>query len=87
LRPALLEAARRAGARLQSSVVGLSDEAVAAMQRHGLSVHHVPPDVAADWERAARAGYPSLVGGLVPADMVAEVERLRDEYRAAHPGQ
>jgi hypothetical protein len=34
-----------------------------------------------------RAGYPYIVGNLVPADMVAEVERLRDEYRAAHPQQ
>jgi TRAP-type C4-dicarboxylate transport system substrate-binding protein len=85
LQPALLQATLDACASLQSSVARLSDEAVAAMQRHGLTVHHVPPAVAGEWESAARAGYPSLIGKLVPADMAAEVERLRDEYRAQHP--
>jgi hypothetical protein len=57
------------------------------MQKHGLVVHHVPPEVVPEWEESVRAGYPYIVGNLVPADMVAEVERLRDEYRAAHPQQ
>ena len=31
--------------------------------------------------------YPKIIGTRVPADMVAEVERLRDEHRALHKGQ
>jgi TRAP-type C4-dicarboxylate transport system substrate-binding protein len=87
VRPGLLEATRDASAQLEASLQQWSDDAVAAMERHGLTVHHVPPDVVAEWERAARAGYPNLVGGLVPKAMAAEVERLRDEYRASHRSQ
>jgi TRAP-type C4-dicarboxylate transport system substrate-binding protein len=85
LRPKLLEAAEESGAKLARSIQALSDEAVAVMQRHGLVVHRVPPDMVPEWEKRARAGYPYIVGDLVPAEMTAEVERLRDEYRAAHP--
>ena len=53
------------------------------MKKHGLVIHHVPPEVAADWERSIHATYPNLIGSLVPADMVAEVERLTGEYRAS----
>jgi TRAP-type C4-dicarboxylate transport system substrate-binding protein len=82
IKPQLLAAARSAGERLQHRIRPLEDEAVSAMQRHGLVVHTVSPEIAADWERRARAGYPKLMGCLVPAKIVAEAERLRDEYRA-----
>jgi TRAP-type C4-dicarboxylate transport system substrate-binding protein len=87
LQPKLLAAAQGSGAKLARSVQALSDEAVAVMQKHGLVVHHVPPEIVPEWEERVRAGYPYIVGNLVPVDMVAEVERLRDEYRAAHPQQ
>jgi TRAP-type transport system periplasmic protein len=87
MRPALLAATHDASVQLESGLQQWSDDAVAAMERHGLTVHHVPPDVVAAWERAARAGYPNLVGGLVPKAMAVEVERLRDEYRASHSNQ
>jgi TRAP-type C4-dicarboxylate transport system substrate-binding protein len=85
LQPKLLRAAQASGAKLARSVQHLSDEAVAVMQKHGLIVHHVPSEVVPAWEQRVRAGYPYIVGDVVPADMAAEVERLRDEYRAAHP--
>jgi len=85
LRPKFHDAARRAGDRLQARVRTLGDEAVAVMQKHGLSVHAVPEAIVPAWEQAARAGYSRLVGAIVPADMVATVERLRDEYRAGEP--
>lgn len=87
LKPVLLKSARETGARLQRQVRKLGDDAVEAMKKHGLVVHHVPPDVAAEWERSARAHYPKLVQKIVPAEMVAEVERLRDEYRASQKGK
>jgi len=40
-----------------------------------------------EWEATGRASYHYLVGKVVPAAMVAEVERLRDEYRAQKPSQ
>jgi TRAP-type transport system periplasmic protein len=83
VQPRLLEAAREAGGRLLREGRKLSDEAVEMMQRYGLVIHSVPPEVAVHWEQRARAAYPTLVGKVVPATMVAEVERLRNAYRAA----
>lgn len=87
VKPRFLEIAREAGARLQKIVRRLGPEAVEVMKKHGLVVHQVPQDQVADWERSARNGYSKIVGPVVPADMVAEVERLRDEYRAQQKGQ
>ena len=81
-KPYLLRAARDVGERLKRVVPKLGDEAVEVMKKHGLVVHPVPDDAVAAWERGARAGYASLVDVVVPAAMVAEVERLRDAYRA-----
>ena len=87
LKGRLLEAAREAGERLQAKVRQLGHDAVEVMKTHGLVVHEVPRDVVVEWETVARAGYPYIVGPVVPAGMVAEVERLRDEYRARQKGQ
>ena len=84
LKPALLRASREAGVRLQREVRKLDSEAVRVMQEHGLVVHHVPPEIALEWERIVRAGYAKLADVLVPASMIAEVERLRNAYRAEH---
>lgn len=87
VRPLLLRSAREAGARIRRETRKLGDDAVEVMKKHGLVVHHVPPDVVADWQRSFLAGYPKLVGKVVPAEMVAEVERLRNEYRASRRRQ
>ena len=81
-KPELLRAAGKVGERLKRAVPELGDEAVEVMKKHGLVVHQVPDDAFAAWERDARAGYASLIDVVVPAEMVAEVERLRDAYRA-----
>lgn len=82
VKPRLLKVARETSARLKA-IRNLDDDAIEAMKKHGLVVHHVPPEVSADWERSIRATYPNLIGPLVPADMVAEIERLIGEYRAS----
>ena len=87
LKPALLQSARETGTRLRQEVRRLERQAIEVMTKHGLVVHLVPPDTVAQWERTARTAYPRLVGKVVPAEMVAEVERLRDEYRSARKGR
>ncbi len=82
LKPPLLRAARDTGARLKGSIQKFNDDAVRVMQKHGLAVHPVPPAAVDLWEQDARAGYPRLVGSGATADFAAEVERLRDEFRA-----
>ena len=84
LRPVLLDAARQANARYKTDVRKLNDESVQVMKQHGLTVHAVPRDAMAEWERRARAGYQRLIGKVLSAQAVADAERLRDEYRAQH---
>ena len=81
LRPILLQSARQASLRYKPEVRKLNDESVEVMKKYGLVVHKVPPEVFADWEQRAHAGNKRLIGKTVSAQMVAEVERLRNEYR------
>jgi TRAP-type C4-dicarboxylate transport system substrate-binding protein len=86
VREKLLASARAAGLRLQGQVRKLDDEAIAAMQKRGLVVNHVTPEGVAEFERVAvESAYPKLIGSVVPADIVAEVKKLRDEFRARTP--
>lgn len=81
LQPIFLQSARQASLRYKPDVRKLNDESVEVMKKHGLVVHKVPPEVIAAWEQRARAGSQRLIGRSVSAPMVAEVERLRNEYR------
>jgi TRAP-type C4-dicarboxylate transport system substrate-binding protein len=83
LKPTLLKSALEDGTRLLQEVRKLERQAVEVMTKHGLVVHTVPADITAHWERSARSAYPRLMAKVVSPEMVAEVEHLRDEYRAA----
>ncbi len=86
IREKLLASSRAAGLRLQGQVRKLDDEAIAAMQKRGLVVNHIAPEGAAEFERiAVESAYPKLIGNVVPAGIVAEVKKLRDEFRARTP--
>ena len=87
VKPRLLEAARDVEARNRRAMRNLGDAAIEAMRKRGLVVHHVPPDVVRQWERSARIGYPRIVGSVVPREIVAEVERIRNEFRARQAGR
>ena len=87
LKPRLVQAARDAAVRARGKIRPLEDEAIAAMKAHGLVVEPVPSDALREWEATGRGSYPYLVGKVVPAAVVAEVERLRDEYRAQRASQ
>ncbi|MDX1483713.1 MAG: TRAP transporter substrate-binding protein DctP [Alphaproteobacteria bacterium] len=83
LRDKLRDAAREMGRKLQPRIRKLDSEAITIMKKHGLKVHEVPPPVEDAWVEGARQGYARLIDKVVPGAMVAEVERLRDAYRAA----
>jgi TRAP-type C4-dicarboxylate transport system substrate-binding protein len=87
LRPILLQAARETGVRMGQVTRHLDGDAVETMKKYGLVVHPVPPEIYGEWETRTRAQYPKILGKAVPADLVAEVERLRDEYRASQAGR
>ncbi len=82
IRPALLDAAKDAGARVREAVPKLDAEAVEAMEKFGLQVHQVPAETQALWEERAREAYSVFIGTSVPAEMLAKVEALRAEYRS-----
>jgi TRAP-type C4-dicarboxylate transport system substrate-binding protein len=88
--PAGREALRAGGEAMGAELRALSrrehHEAVAAMQKRGLKVQAVPPEIADEWRRAAEEMYPLIRGKMVPAELFDEVQRLLTEYRAAHKG-
>lgn len=80
-KPKLLRIARQAGQQLNDMLPGFRAKAISAMEKHGLIVHKVSDSVRDEWEKRARAGYPRLIGKVVPAELVAMVEKYRNAYR------
>jgi TRAP-type C4-dicarboxylate transport system substrate-binding protein len=83
IKPLLVKSAANASLRFRDDIRGLSGNAVDVMKEHGLAVHAVPSDAVRQWEKSARVGYPKIIGRVVPPQIFAEVERARNEYRAA----
>jgi len=81
-RDALRRAGEDAGVKLRAISRREHEESVAAMQRRGLRVQPVSPEVEAEWRRAAEQMYPMIRGRVVPAEAFDEVQRLIGEYRA-----
>lgn len=81
LRPALLEASREAGKRLQAEIRQSAGRDTEAMKKRGLNVVPVDAKTRAIWQKTAEDLYPRIRGRVVPADAFDEAQRLRDEYR------
>lgn len=87
MKPALLQAAREAGTRLQNEIRKSGESDVQNMKTAGLTV--VPVDAKAKelWKKMAESTYSRIRGDIVPADAFDEAMKYRDEYRKAHPVQ
>ncbi|HLP09786.1 MAG TPA: TRAP transporter substrate-binding protein DctP [Opitutaceae bacterium] len=81
-RAKLLESARTAGAEIKATGRREMDESVAAMEKRGLQVHKVSPEIEAEWRAISEQVYPKVRGKLVPADIFDEALRLLAECRA-----
>jgi len=81
IRPALLEAARDAGRRLQEQVRASAQRDVEAMRKRGLNVVPVDEPARALWLETAESIYPRIRGKIVPADAFDEAVRHRDVFR------
>ena len=68
-RTAMLKAATDAGAEIKANARKESDEAVKAMEKRGLKVTPVTPELEAEWRAGAELTYPKIRGALVPADI------------------
>jgi TRAP-type C4-dicarboxylate transport system substrate-binding protein len=78
---AFRKAAQEAGEEIKRNGRSESEQSVVAMQKRGLTVQPVTPDLETEWRRAAEEVYPKLRGTIVPADMFDRVEALLKEYR------
>jgi len=82
----LLKAAAEAGREIKANSRQESIDSVAAMQKRGLTVQPVTPELEAQWRKEAEVFYPDIRGRVVPADIFDEVQRLLREYRAGGEG-
>jgi TRAP-type C4-dicarboxylate transport system substrate-binding protein len=82
-RQAMTKAGTEAGLELRAVSRREHQEAVAAMEKRGLKVQRLTPELDAQWRRAAEQMYPLVRGSMVPADFFDEVQRLLGEYRAS----
>jgi TRAP-type C4-dicarboxylate transport system substrate-binding protein len=87
LKPALLQAAREAGTRLQDEIRKTGDRDVEAMRKRGLNVVAVDARAREQWKKTAESLYPKIRGAIVPADAFDEALRYRDEYRKSKGGR
>jgi len=83
VRPKLLEIANEHGLELRDKVRGLNEKAVRAMQDRGLVVVEPSASDLASWREVARAAYPEIRGGIVPAALFDEVEARVKALREA----
>ncbi|HLP00559.1 MAG TPA: TRAP transporter substrate-binding protein DctP [Opitutaceae bacterium] len=81
-RAKLMESARTAGAEIKATGRREMDESVAAMEKRGLKVQKVSPEIEAEWRAISEQVYPKIRGKLVPADIFDEALRLLAECRA-----
>jgi TRAP-type C4-dicarboxylate transport system substrate-binding protein len=83
----LRRAAEAAGNRIQSRSRSESDQAVEAMKKRGMQVHVATAAEEAEWRKMAEGVYPTVRGGIVPADMFDSVEQLLAQYRQTRGGK
>jgi TRAP-type C4-dicarboxylate transport system substrate-binding protein len=81
LRPALLEAFRELERRLNERMQDLEQQAMQAMQRHGLQVVPVPPEAAAQWRQLGPGSEELVVGRAFSRGSYDWVRGILEDYR------
>ena len=81
-REELLKAAAETGKRVKTDGRAENEKSVAAMEKRGLTVQKVSPEIEAEWRTTVEKFYPQIRGTIVPADMFDEAQRLLKERRA-----
>ena len=82
LRAKLLASAEEIGTRMRTRGREEGDEAVRAMQQHGLQVHPMTPQSTREWQAQVEKLYPAIRGSLVPAEIFDAVDHHLAEFRA-----
>ncbi len=82
LQAPLLEAFQRIGTQMRAQIRQAGDDAVREMQKRGLRVVELDPAERALWRAEARAAYPALRGQLADGELIDQVLRLHDAFKA-----
>ncbi len=78
----LRSAAATAGVKIRASARKEDLDSISAMQKRGLVVNPITPQIEEEWLKLTKIIYPQLRGKAVPNDIFDEVQRLAAEYRA-----
>jgi TRAP-type C4-dicarboxylate transport system substrate-binding protein len=81
-RAKFIAAAATAGKEVKAAGRKEMTEAVAAMEKRGLKVTKISPEIEALWRQAAESVYPQIREKLVPSDIFDQTMKLLEEYRA-----
>lgn len=82
LHPAMLKAAAEIGGQVKAAGRAESDSAVVAMEKRGLKVQKVTPEIEAEWRAIVSKVENQIRGKIVPAETYDEAQRFLKEYRA-----
>ena len=85
-RAEMLQAAHESGEGMRGGIRKMSDDAIATMQKHGLTVVHADAPIVSEWRKEVEGVYPKLRGRTIPADLFDEVRKLRDDFRVRASG-
>jgi TRAP-type C4-dicarboxylate transport system substrate-binding protein len=80
-REALLAASRKATADLRAHRAVQDDESIRAMQKRGLKVRELTPELEQGWRSLAERSWPQVRGSMVPAETFDRVRDILAEYR------
>ena len=86
VRTEMLKSARTAGVGLREEIRKAEAGSIPLMQQFGLNVVHLDAPTVAEWRKLCEKIYPNIKGTMVPPDLFERVQKLRDDYRRAHPG-
>lgn len=82
-RDALRAAARKAEGELRAHRMVQDEESIKAMQKRGLSVRELSPEMEQLWRAEAERAWPLVRGPMVPAETFDRVRAVLAEYRSA----
>jgi TRAP-type C4-dicarboxylate transport system substrate-binding protein len=80
-RDAVMAAANTGAEKLRAHRSVQDEESILAMQRRGLTVLEVTPEVEQAWQRIAEKTWPQVRGSMVPADTFDKVRTILAKYR------
>jgi TRAP-type C4-dicarboxylate transport system substrate-binding protein len=84
-RDALQRYSLKADAALRAHRTEQDENTIKALQAQGVTVHEPTPAIEQQWQDAIRKVWPSVRGGMVPAEKFDQVVQLVAEYRAHKP--